>query len=261
MLTKTARMQWETKKQASGLARPTQANKFAPKGLRPPNPPTRVPPTLARCAFAFIANASPRRRGVPVEGLGGGTEIASRRGFNRLQGWGIPLAHYKTPIMRQPMKGLIMPANDLTPALWLYVSDLERSVTFIEMRLELIQPAPTCLALRSARCGSGCANGQSRPGQRPYPKLGALLVPTPEGIEQRIRELAARGVGFSASLMDTPQGRVAQFHDPDGHPTLLLGNARRAGCAGRARTGQARQRPFARRSAPRRGNRRPAHAR
>src|SRR5262249_3919265 len=52
----------------------------------------------------------------------------------------------------------------------------------------------------------------------PLPEWGAILLPTPGGIEPRIRELAERGVSFSASLIETPQGRMAQFHDPDGHP-------------------------------------------
>ena len=113
-----------------------------------------------------------------------------------------------------------MPANDLTPAIWLYVSDLERSVTFYRDTLGLRQ-------IDASADMPGFALGQMRLWLRKRPESswaasmptwGALLIPTPEGIEQRIRELAGRGVSFNASLMDTPQGRVAQFHDPDGHP-------------------------------------------
>ena len=114
-----------------------------------------------------------------------------------------------------------MPANDLTPALWLYVSDLERSVTFYRDTLGLRQ-------IDASADMPGFALGQARLWLRKRPESsswaarmgawGALLLPTPEGIEERIRELAAQGVSFSASLMDTPNGRVAQFHDPDGHP-------------------------------------------
>ncbi|HEY7355985.1 MAG TPA: tetratricopeptide repeat protein, partial [Ktedonobacterales bacterium] len=102
----------------------------------------------------------------------------------------------------------------------LYVSDLERSVAFYRDTLGLRQ-------VESSAEMPGFALGQMRlwlrkrpaaAAKRALPEWGALLVPTPEGIEPRIRELAARGVSFSASLKETPQGRVAQFHDPDGHP-------------------------------------------
>ncbi|HEU5368412.1 MAG TPA: hypothetical protein VFU69_08115, partial [Ktedonobacterales bacterium] len=40
-----------------------QAVGTAPKGLRPPNPPARVPPTLACETAALLANATPTRVG------------------------------------------------------------------------------------------------------------------------------------------------------------------------------------------------------
>ncbi|HLV97120.1 MAG TPA: tetratricopeptide repeat protein [Ktedonobacterales bacterium] len=112
-----------------------------------------------------------------------------------------------------------MTDHDLTPAIWLYVSDLKRSVTFYGETLGLPQiesnPEMPVFALGQMRLWL-----RQRPGKASAkpPAWGALLLPTPEGIEQRIRELAARGFSFSASLTETPHGRVAQFHDPDGHP-------------------------------------------
>lgn len=113
-----------------------------------------------------------------------------------------------------------MDVHDLTPGIWLYVSNLERSVTFYRDTLGLRQVDTNAEM-------PGFALGQMRLWLRKRPKgtqakampeWGALLLPTPGGIEPRIRELAERGVSFSASLIDTPQGRVARFQDPDGHP-------------------------------------------
>lgn len=113
-----------------------------------------------------------------------------------------------------------MADNDLTPAIWLYVSDLQRSVAFYGETLGLPQidanPEMPVFALGQMQLWL-----RQRPGKVPAKApaaWGALLLPTPEGIEQRIRELAARGISFSVSLTDTPHGRIAQFHDPDGHP-------------------------------------------
>ncbi len=113
-----------------------------------------------------------------------------------------------------------MTDNDLTPAIWLYVSDLKRSAAFYRETLGLRQVDASAetpvFALGQMRLWL-----RQRPANAPTtppPAWGALLLPTPEGIEQRIRELAARGFSFSASLTETPHGRVAQFHDPDGHP-------------------------------------------
>jgi tetratricopeptide (TPR) repeat protein len=112
-----------------------------------------------------------------------------------------------------------MPNNDLTPAIWLYVSDLKRSVTFYGETLGLQQidtnPEMPVFALGQMQLWLRQRSGKAAPKQQTA--WGALLLPTPEGIEQRIRELAARGFSFSASLTETPRGRVAQFHDPDGH--------------------------------------------
>src|SRR6185312_11736247 len=110
-----------------------------------------------------------------------------------------------------------MADNDLTPAIWLYVSDLKRSVAFYGETLGLPQ-IDTNAEMPGFALGQMRLWLRQRPGKAPT-KLstawGALLLPTPEGIEQHIRELAARGFSFSASLTETPHGRVAQFHDPD----------------------------------------------
>ncbi len=113
-----------------------------------------------------------------------------------------------------------MTDNDLTPAIWLYVSDLKRSVAFYGETLGLPQ-IDTNAEMPGFALGQMRLWLRQRPAKapaKPPAAWGALLLPTPEGIEQRIRELAARGFSFSASLTETPHGRVAQFHDPDGHP-------------------------------------------
>lgn len=114
-----------------------------------------------------------------------------------------------------------MAENNLTLAIWLAVSDLERSAAFYRDTLGLRQ-------IDSNAEMPGFALGQARLWlrQRPaapekMPEWGALLLPTPEGIEERVRALEARGVSFSAPLADMPLGRLAQFSDPDGH-TLCL---------------------------------------
>ncbi len=115
-----------------------------------------------------------------------------------------------------------MADTTLTPAIWLYVSDLERAAAFYRDALGL-RP------LENDAAQPGFALGQARlwlrqrpePANAPVPAWGALLLPTPADIEARIRELEARGVHFSAPLTDTPLGRVAEFHDLDGH-TLYL---------------------------------------
>jgi Flp pilus assembly protein TadD/predicted enzyme related to lactoylglutathione lyase len=110
---------------------------------------------------------------------------------------------------------------DLTPAIWLAVSDLERSAAFYRDALGLRQ-------IDANAEMPGFALGQARLWlhQRPamtekMPEWGALLLPTPEAIEARISALEARGVSFSAPLADSPLGRVAQFSDPDGHTFCL----------------------------------------
>ncbi len=112
--------------------------------------------------------------------------------------------------------------HNLTPALWLYVSDLERSITFYRDTLGLRQIASDAdmpgFALGLARLW---LRRRPEPAAAPLPAWGALLLPTPAGIEERISDLAARGVSFDAPLTETPQGRIAQFYDPDGH-TLCL---------------------------------------
>lgn len=112
-----------------------------------------------------------------------------------------------------------MTDNTLTPAIWLYVSDLKRSVAFYGETLGLRQ-VDTDADMPGFALGQMRIWLRQRPGKAPARPAawGALLLPTPEGIEQRIRNLAARGFTFSASLAETPHGRIAQFHDPDGHP-------------------------------------------
>jgi tetratricopeptide (TPR) repeat protein/catechol 2,3-dioxygenase-like lactoylglutathione lyase family enzyme len=116
-----------------------------------------------------------------------------------------------------------MAENNPTLAIWLYVSNLERSITFYRDTLGL-RPIESTAEMPGFALGPARLWLRLRPAdvpKEPLPEWGALLLPAPEGIEARIHALEARGISFSAPLAETPQGRVAPFHDPDGH-TLCL---------------------------------------
>ncbi len=112
-------------------------------------------------------------------------------------------------------------AGEQVMAIWLYVSDLARSMAFYRevLGLPLVMQAEG-----EARFTLGTVSLWLR--EQPAlserrPAWGALLLPVLEGLEQRMQGLIARGVAFSAPPEATPLGRVAAFHDPDGHMLCL----------------------------------------
>jgi tetratricopeptide (TPR) repeat protein len=132
-----------------------------------------------------------------------------------------------------------MPNDPTVQAIWLAVSDLERSRIFYQEVVGL-RPAAALpgaaqfelgnavrLWLWPAQAGPQFSDGSpalhiadGSPALQPAP-WGALVLAVPEGIEERCRELEARGVRFETPLTGSPLGRVARFPDPDGHLLCL----------------------------------------
>ncbi|HEY7124658.1 MAG TPA: tetratricopeptide repeat protein [Ktedonobacterales bacterium] len=143
-------------------------------------------------------------------------------------------------------------ANDPTvQAIWLAVSDLERSRAFYRDVVGLRPAAPLAgaaqfelgsyvrlwlwpsqagpLAALSTPTQSAEAAPALPPNAGAPPKVaqrqaapwGALVLAVPEGIEARCQELEARGVVFETPLTGSPLGRMARFPDPDGHLLCL----------------------------------------
>ncbi len=126
--------------------------------------------------------------------------------------------------------------NDPTvQALWLTVHDLERSRAFYRDIVGLRPAAPLPggaqfelgnalrLWLWPAQAGPLVASGSPTlpRADRPSALPAALVLTVPEGIEERCRELEARGARFETPLTGSPLGRMARFADPDGHLLCL----------------------------------------
>jgi tetratricopeptide (TPR) repeat protein len=114
-------------------------------------------------------------------------------------------------------------ANDPTiQAIWLTVSDLERSTAFYRDVVGL-RPAAALPGAAQFELGSyvrlwlwPAQSGARAAGWEPALQA-ALVLAVPEGLEARCRELEARGVLFETPLSGSPLGRMARFPDPDGH--------------------------------------------
>jgi anthraniloyl-CoA monooxygenase len=78
----------------------------APRGLRPPNPPARVPPTLAREPVTPVVNVGTRGRGVPEEGLGGRRPLGA---VSTASAGGVPLVAPPPLFTPLRLRALVIP--------------------------------------------------------------------------------------------------------------------------------------------------------
>lgn len=100
---------------------------------------------------------------------------------------------------------------------WLYVKDIEESISFYQkvLGLELAGRFPHGALFRAGEILIGLhseeADRKSKPG-------GTLIVLQTSDIGRSYEVLKKRGVGFLTDHVQTEQfGSVADFHDPDGY--------------------------------------------
>jgi predicted enzyme related to lactoylglutathione lyase len=106
-------------------------------------------------------------------------------------------------------------------AVWLPVTDLDRSVEFYTERLGLERQKHgdswAEMNANGLRIGLN-ANGS----ERPVGEGGAVVAFQSEGgIEQAVEELSGGGVQFAGEITEHPWGRIATFKDPDGNDLQL----------------------------------------
>jgi glyoxylase I family protein len=104
--------------------------------------------------------------------------------------------------------------------IWLYVSDLERSVRFYGETLGIGVARRwhegAAFNFGNVVLGLHIEEGKVTRGNSP-----TITFKVTENIDGLYSDLVGRGVHFTQAVTTEPYGRIAAFEDPDGHALLL----------------------------------------
>ena len=103
----------------------------------------------------------------------------------------------------------------LLGAVWLYATDVPRTVAFYRDVLELPVVDESHGVGHFDAGNIRLSIHPARPG-RPVGS-GGFYVFIVDDIEVEVERLTARGVDFGDGITEEPFGRIAEFRDPDGH--------------------------------------------
>jgi predicted enzyme related to lactoylglutathione lyase len=108
----------------------------------------------------------------------------------------------------------------LLGAVWLYATDVARAVAFYRDAVGL--PLLDEEADGVAHFDAGNIRVSIHPWEREgKPGVGGFYVFVVEDIHATVDELSSRGVEFAGGVTEEIFGRIAEFHDPDGHELYL----------------------------------------
>jgi predicted enzyme related to lactoylglutathione lyase len=104
--------------------------------------------------------------------------------------------------------------------IWLYVSDLERSVHFYSETLGLDVARRwhegAAFNFGDVVLGLHIEEGKVTRGNSP-----TITFKVTDNIDELYSDLVGRGVHFTQAVTTEPYGKIAAFKDPDGHALLL----------------------------------------
>jgi predicted enzyme related to lactoylglutathione lyase len=105
----------------------------------------------------------------------------------------------------------------LLGAIWLYATDVPRTVAFFRDQVGL-RP----LEEDGPHFDAGNIRLSIHPAHGERPRFGgAFYVFIVDDIYSAVDELSTRGVAFEGGVTEEEFGRIAGFHDPDGHEFYL----------------------------------------
>jgi predicted enzyme related to lactoylglutathione lyase len=99
-------------------------------------------------------------------------------------------------------------------AVWLPVSDMQRSVVFYRdsLGLEVLEHDGDWSEVTAGDQRIGLNSGESPAGDG-----GAVIAFAVDDMDATVEELKGRGVEFAGEVSEHPWGRLAPFKDPDGN--------------------------------------------
>jgi predicted enzyme related to lactoylglutathione lyase len=111
---------------------------------------------------------------------------------------------------------------DSISAVWLPVTDMERSIGFYrdKLGLDVVQQEGGWTEVTAGDQIIGLNDGESPSGAG-----GAVIAFNAPDIETTVAELRERGVEFKGEISDHPWGRIAPFADPDGNILQVIQRA------------------------------------
>lgn len=108
---------------------------------------------------------------------------------------------------------------DSISAVWLPVTDMDRSISFYrdKLGLDVVQQEGGWTEVTAGDQIIGLNNGESPSGDG-----GAVIAFNATDIESTVAELRERGVEFKGEISDHPWGKIAPFADPDGNVLQVI---------------------------------------